>query len=80
MLLTGVFANSLVNSAVVDNGLFYGETKLFSAHLLGMVAVSAFVFFGTLLLLKITSLIIPLRVSEEEERAGLDQSLHDEKL
>ena len=80
MLLTGVFANSLVNSAVVDNGLFYGETKLFSAHLLGMVAVSAFVFFGTLLFLKITSLIIPLRVSEEEERAGLDQSLHDEKL
>ena len=80
MLLTGVFANSRVNAAVVDNGLFYGETKLFSAHLLGMVAVSAFVFFGTLLLLKITSLIIPLRVSEEEERTGLDQSLHDEKL
>ncbi len=80
MLLTGVFANSRVNAAVVDNGLFYGETKLFSAHLLGMLAVSAFVFFGTLLLLKITSFIIPLRVTEEEERAGLDQSLHDEKL
>ncbi|CAN5772215.1 ammonium transporter [soil metagenome] len=80
MLLTGVFANSRVNSAVVDNGLLYGETKLFVAHLIGMLAVSVFVFFGTLLLLKVTNFIIPLRVSEEEERVGLDVSLHDEKL
>ena len=80
MLLTGVFASSHVNPAVTDNGLFYGETKLFMAHLIGMLAVSAFVFFGTLLLLKITNIVIPLRVSEEDERAGLDVSLHDEKL
>ncbi|MBS1733741.1 MAG: ammonium transporter [Bacteroidetes bacterium] len=80
MLLTGVFASSHVNSAVVDNGLVYGETKLFVAHLFGMLAVSFFAFFGTMLLLKITNIIIPLRVSEEEERAGLDWSLHEEKL
>lgn len=80
MLLTGVFANSHVNAAVVDNGLFYGETKLFIAHLIGMLAVSVFVFFGTLLLLKITDLLIPMRVSEEYEKAGLDVSLHDERL
>ena len=80
MLLTGVFASSHVNSAVVDNGLVYGETKLFVAHLFGMLAVSFFAFFGTMLLLKITNIIIPLRVSEEEERTGLDWSLHEEKL
>lgn len=80
MLLTGVFASSSVNSAVADNGLLYGETKLFIVHLLGMLAVSVFVFLGTLLLLKVTNLIIPLRVSEEEERTGLDWSLHKEKL
>lgn len=80
MLLTAVFANSHVNAAVVDNGLFYGETKLFMAHLVGMLAVSVFVFFGTLLLLKITDLLIPMRVSEEYEKAGLDVSLHDERL
>ncbi len=80
MILTGVFASSRVNSAVVHNGLIYGETKLFLVHLLGMLAVSVFVFFGTLLLLKITNLVIPLRVSEEEERTGLDWSLHEEKL
>lgn len=80
MLLTGVFASNHVNSAVVDNGLVYGETKLFVAHLFGMLAVSVFAFFGTWLLLKITNIIIPLRVSEEEERTGLDWSLHEEKL
>ena len=80
MLLTGVFANKQVNAAVTDNGLFYGETKLFMVHLIAMVAVSIFVFFGTFILLKITNLIVPLRVSEEDEKAGLDQSQHEEKL
>ena len=80
MLLTGVFANSHVNPAVVDNGLFYGETKLFFAHVIAMVGVSAFVFLGTFVLLKITDFIIPLRVSEEDEKTGLDWSQHEEKL
>jgi len=80
MLLTGVFASSHVNPAVTDNGLFYGETKLFIVHLVAMVAVSVFVFFGTFILLKITNFIIPLRVSEEDEKVGLDWSQHEEKL
>ena len=80
MLLTGVFASSRVNPAVTDNGLFYGETKLFLVHLVAMVAVSVFVFFGTYILLKVTNFIIPLRVSEEDEKAGLDWSQHEEKL
>lgn len=80
MLLTGMFASSRVNPAVTDNGLFYGETKLFLVHLVAMAAVSVFVFFGTYILLKVTNFIIPLRVSEEDEKAGLDWSQHEEKL
>ena len=80
MLLTGVFAHHQVNSAVSSNGLFYGETKLFMVHFIAMIAVSVFTFFGTFLLLKITDLIIPLRVSDEEENEGLDWSQHREKL
>jgi len=79
MLLTGVFATKSVNSAGA-NGLFYGETELFLKHLLALVVVSAFAFFGSLLLLKITDLISPLRVSPEEEVMGLDISQHDEEL
>jgi Amt family ammonium transporter len=45
-----------------------------------MVGVSAFAFFGTLLLLRITDWISPLRVSMEEEIVGLDMSQHGEKL
>ncbi|MFM7672551.1 MAG: ammonium transporter [Bacteroidota bacterium] len=81
MLLTGVFAWQGINPAnSTGNGLIYGETKLFLIQLVTMVGVSAFAFFGTLLLLKITDWIFPLRVSEEEEIVGLDLSQHGEKL
>jgi Amt family ammonium transporter len=80
MLLTAVFAHSNVNPAVTDNGLFFGETALFTAHLLALIGASLFAFFGSLLLLKVTDLIAPLRVSEEQELVGLDVSQHDEVL
>ena len=81
MLLTGVFAWQGINPAnTTGNGLIYGETKLFVTQLLAMIGVSAFAFFGTLLLLKITDWISPLRVNESEEAMGLDLSQHGEKL
>src|SRR5476651_934681 len=81
MVLTGVFAHKNVNSGnTTGNGLFYGETHLFFVHLIALVAVSAFAFFGSLLLLKITDTISSLRVSTEDEITGLDLSQHDEGL
>jgi len=80
MLLTGVFATSHVNAAVTNNGLFYGETKLFFVHVIAMVGISIFVVIGTFLLLKITDLMMPLRVTLEEEKEGLDMSQHEERL
>ncbi|MBX9891428.1 MAG: ammonium transporter [Chitinophagaceae bacterium] len=80
MILTGVFAHKNINSLVVDNGLFFGETKLFLTHLGAMLLVSVFAFGGTFVLLKITDLISPLRVSEVEESEGLDWSQHGERL
>jgi Amt family ammonium transporter len=79
MLLTGIFATKSVNSAGAE-GLFYGETSLFFKHLIALVVVSVFAFFGSLLLLKITDMISPLRVTPEEEMIGLDVSQHDEEL
>jgi len=80
MLLTGVFAHKNVNGAVTTNGLIYGESKLFIIQLLSMLGVFAFVFIGTMVLLKITDLIAPLRVSKREESLGLDRTQHGEKL
>lgn len=81
MLLTGVFAHVNVNPAnTTGNGLFFGETHLFLVQLSAMVVASVFAFFGSLLLLKITDMISPLRVSAEDEVIGLDISQHGEKL
>lgn len=80
MILTGVFANHNINSAVSTNGLFFGETKLFFIQLSAVVGVILFAFIGTFILLKITDLITPLRVSSEEEAIGLDMSQHGERL
>ena len=81
MLLTGVFAHQNVNPGnTTGNGLFFGETHLFFVQCIALVAASVFSFFGSLLLLKITDMISPLRVSKEEEMVGLDISQHGEKL
>jgi Amt family ammonium transporter len=82
MLLTGVFAQKNVNPTgnTTGNGLFFGETHLFLVQLEALVLVSIFAFFGSLLLLKITDMITPLRVTTEDEAVGLDISQHDEKL
>ncbi|MDJ1493240.1 ammonium transporter [Cytophagaceae bacterium DM2B3-1] len=80
MVMTGIFATSTVNSAVVENGLAFGETALFLKHMLALVIVSVFAFVVSYILLVVTNAIVPLRVSEEEERLGLDVSQHDEVL
>ena len=80
MLMTGIFATSAINPLVTDQGLAFGETTLFINHVIALVGVSVFAFGGSFLLLKITDLIMPLRVSESDEKAGLDISQHAEFL
>jgi Amt family ammonium transporter len=83
MVMTGLFASKAVNGVVVESeqGWFIsGEPTLFIKHLIALVVVSAFAFGMSYLLLLITDKIIPLRVTEEEERVGLDISQHDESL
>ena len=72
MIFTGIFANSV--------GLFYGQTTTFLYHLLALVLIGAFTFGGSYLLLMLTNLIVPLRVTAEEEVVGLDVSQHGEKM
>lgn len=72
MVLTGVFA--------ADVGLVYGQTSTFLYHLLAMVIVGGYTFFGSLLVFKLTSWITKLRVTPEEESIGLDISQHSETL
>ena len=81
MLMTGIFAHQNVNGGnTTGNGLFYGETHLFFVHLIALVVVSVFAFFGSLMLLKVTDLISQLRVSAQKKSMGLDKSQHGEGL
>ncbi len=78
MLLTGVFATKSVNTAGVD-GLLYGNTGFFLTQLKALVIVVVFSFTMSLGIFKVISLMLPLRVSSEEEELGLDATQHDEK-
>ena len=80
-ILTAVFADQHINAAnTTGNGLIFGETKLFTVHLLTTLGVIVFVAAGSFVILKITDLLTPLRVTPEEEEQGLDLSQHGEKL
>jgi Amt family ammonium transporter len=72
MLMTGIFA--------IDGGLITGSTTLFLYHLGAMVGVGIFAFGGGWILFKVTDLIIPIRVTEEQESLGLDLSQHGETI
>ncbi len=72
MLLTAVFAK--------DVGLLFGKHETMLFHLLTLVLVGVFTLGGSWALFKITGMIVPLRVSEEEEIQGLDFSQHGERL
>jgi ammonium transporter, Amt family len=72
MLLTGVFAK--------DVGLMSGHAYTFLVHCGALVFVAAFSFTGSWALYRITDLVIPLRVSEEQEEIGLDISQHGEMM
>lgn len=80
MVLTGVFASSDINPAVIDQGLAFGETKLFINQVIALIGVSLFAFAMSYFLFYIVNKITPLRVSEEKEQLGLDISQHGEYL
>ena len=72
MLLTAVFATQV--------GLIYGQTDTFLYHLLGLVLVSVYCFFGSYLLYMFVDRVLTMRVREDQEERGLDLSQHGEKL
>lgn len=77
-ILTAVFASTDVNPAIT-NGLMSGETKLFFANIIGSMAVIAYTMIMTYIVFKLVGLIMPVRVSEAEEKSGLDATQHGEK-
>jgi Amt family ammonium transporter len=81
MIMTGLLANQAVNGAnTTGNGLFFGETTLFFVHMKALVIVIGYTFLGSFILLKLTDLISPLKVSDADKKVGSDFSQHGETL
>lgn len=78
-ILTAVFATTSINPDGAD-GLLYGSADLLYANVVGAVVVVAYTLVMTFVILKVISLVTPLRVSEKEEQTGLDLSQHGEKV
>jgi ammonium transporter, Amt family len=81
-ILTGVFANSIVNpifGAGKATGLLEGNWHQLLNQLVGVVIAWVLSIVGTLVILFIVDKLIGLRVSEEDEREGLDLSQHGEE-
>jgi len=85
-LLTGVFATNAVNDVLKDAsgkamplGLVDGNGAQVLNQFIGILISCGLAIVGTLIILKICDTLLGIRVSEEEERQGLDVSLHGEE-
>jgi len=77
-LLLGLFADTKVNSLGFDGVLFGGGSKLLVNQLIAIGATLVFSFVVTWVVAKILDATIGLRVNQEDELVGLDQSQHAE--
>jgi Amt family ammonium transporter len=76
-LATGIFATKAVNSAGAD-GLLYGNPRQLLVQLIAVAVVAAYAAGVSWGLLKLVDVLFGLRVSPDEEKAGLDTTQHGE--
>ena len=81
-LLTGIFASSAINpifGAGKATGLLEGNKGQMLNQAIGVAIAWSLSIVGTLVILFVVDKVVGLRVSEEDERTGLDLSQHGEE-
>ena len=79
-LAVGLFAQDKITGTATGNGLFFGGGfKLLAAQAAGVVAVGIFTFIVAFAVWYMIKMVMGLRVSVEEEIAGLDLGEHGTK-
>jgi Amt family ammonium transporter len=78
MLMTGIFATKTINTGGND-GLWYGNMSFFLIQLKALSIVVSYSFIVSYLIFKFINLVMPMRVSIEDEATGLDETQHNEK-
>jgi Amt family ammonium transporter len=76
-ILAGVFAVAAIGETA---GLLEGNGKQVLIQVYGVIATLVWSGVVTFVILKVISFFVPLRVRDEDERSGLDLSLHGEQL
>ena len=76
-LATGLFASVEINPGGA-NGLFFGNPGQLWIQFVSVAATMVFAFVMTLIILKVVDKLVGLRITEEEERMGMDTSIHNE--
>ena len=76
-LLTGVFAQKSLNG--VADGLLFGNPGQLAIQAAAVLAAIVYSGGMTFVILKLISLVLPLRASADDEITGLDLSLHGEE-
>jgi Amt family ammonium transporter len=77
-LLTGVFAEQVINKAGGADGLFLGNPGQLWPQIIAVLATATYSFVVTWLLLKFLS-FMGLRVNKRDEMVGLDLAAHGEE-
>jgi ammonium transporter, Amt family len=72
MILTGVFATKSVNPDILQEGLLYEGSELFTSQLIAVGIISVFSFVMAYIVFFVINIFSPMRVSEEIELSGLD--------
>ena len=76
-IATGIWATKTVNPAGND-GLIYGNPALLWIQIKAVAVTVVYSFVVGIVLLKVVDIVMKLRVSEHEERVGLDLTQHRE--
>ncbi len=77
-MLVGVFASSQLG-VFSGQGLEAGIGGQLTIQLIGVASVLVYTAIVTFVILKLVGLIVPLRVSAEDEMEGLDLAMHNER-
>ena len=73
--VNGLFGTLAVGLFAIEGGLFYGGgTSLLLTQILGVSAIALFSFTLTFIIMKLLKISIGIRISNEDEEAGIDAS------
>jgi Amt family ammonium transporter len=77
LMLTAVFSAAAFDGLGLPEGVTIGQQLV--TQLIGAVATVAWSGIATFVILKVVNIIVPLRVSPEQENEGLDLVSHEER-